>query len=123
MSAKDYKKRYIIQNSVLELMKPVLNGFYLTGGTALGRVYLNHRFSEDLDFFVNADPNFKNKLNPIEKKLHDTFSLLHEQTVSYEDFTWFYIESEVVSLKIEFINDVLYRCGNPLRIGFVTRDP
>ncbi|MCD4795127.1 MAG: nucleotidyl transferase AbiEii/AbiGii toxin family protein [Bacteroidales bacterium] len=27
--------------------------FYLTGGTALVRFYLNHRYSEDLDFFVN----------------------------------------------------------------------
>jgi hypothetical protein len=33
--------------------------FYLTGGTALGRYYLGHRYSEDLDFFVNADPIYK----------------------------------------------------------------
>lgn len=30
--------------------------FYLTGGTALAAFYLQHRFSEDLDFF-SADPN------------------------------------------------------------------
>jgi predicted nucleotidyltransferase component of viral defense system len=27
------------------------SGFYLTGGTALAAFYLNHRFSDDLDFF------------------------------------------------------------------------
>ncbi|MCZ7666433.1 MAG: nucleotidyl transferase AbiEii/AbiGii toxin family protein [Chloroflexi bacterium] len=27
------------------------DNFYLTGGTALAAFYLQHRFSEDLDFF------------------------------------------------------------------------
>jgi len=27
---------------------------YLTGGTALARFYLNHRLSEDLDFFIQV---------------------------------------------------------------------
>lgn len=31
--------------------KPILNLFYLTGGTALSEYYLQHRYSEDLDFF------------------------------------------------------------------------
>lgn len=29
--------------------------FYLTGGTALSAFYLQHRLSEDLDFFTNND--------------------------------------------------------------------
>jgi len=33
-------------------------GFYLTGGTAASRGYLGHRFSDDLDFFVNDEPLF-----------------------------------------------------------------
>jgi len=32
--------------------------FYLTGGTALSRGYFNHRYSDDLDLFVN---NHKDK--------------------------------------------------------------
>jgi len=66
-------------------------GFYLTGGTALGRFYLNHRYSEDLDFFVNADPEFKEKHILIGKKLRDEFSLLPEQTVAYDDFARYFI--------------------------------
>jgi len=35
-----------------------LNRFYLTGGTAVSRAYLQHRFSDDLDLFVNYDKRF-----------------------------------------------------------------
>jgi len=35
------------------------DSFYLTGGTALGRHYLNHRYSDDLDLFVNRNTDFK----------------------------------------------------------------
>lgn len=31
------------------------SGFYLTGGTALSAFYLQHRFSEDLDFFTEGE--------------------------------------------------------------------
>jgi len=118
MSEKDYTKLYQIQNKVLEALQPVLNDFYLTGGTALGRFYLNHRFSEDLDFFINADPDFQKKLNLIEKKLENEFLLYREQTVKYEDFSRYFIENEDSVLKIEFVNDIQYRCGNPLEYKF-----
>ena len=35
---------------------PLVDNFYLTGGTALSAFYLQHRLSEDLDFF-SPDPN------------------------------------------------------------------
>ena len=35
---------------------PLADSFYLTGGTALAAFYLQHGFSEDLDFF-SSDPN------------------------------------------------------------------
>jgi len=114
MSGKDYRKLYRIQNRVFESLKPLLAGFYLTGGTALGRFYLNHRFSEDLDFFVNADTGFKEKQYLIGKKLSDEFSLLLEQTVVYDDFARYNVVYEDSVLKIEFINDIPYRSGIPL---------
>jgi predicted nucleotidyltransferase component of viral defense system len=52
---KDYKALYKMQNNFLDWWKVYDSPFYLTGGTALGRFYLNHRCSEDLDFFVNAE--------------------------------------------------------------------
>ena len=42
------------QVKVLEIIsqsKNICQSFYLTGGTALAEFYLQHRFSEDLDFF------------------------------------------------------------------------
>jgi predicted nucleotidyltransferase component of viral defense system len=33
----------------------ITNTFYLTGGTALAHYYLQHRFSEDLDFFTDQE--------------------------------------------------------------------
>lgn len=47
-----------MQDQVLAAAAPAATGFYLTGGTALGRIYLRHRYSEDLDLFVNDDDRF-----------------------------------------------------------------
>jgi hypothetical protein len=49
---------YPLQDRVLQALRPVDTGFYLTGGTAASRGYLNHRFSDVLDFFVNDDARF-----------------------------------------------------------------
>jgi len=118
MSGKDYRKLYRIQNKIFQVLSPVLDAFYLTGGTALGRFFLNHRYSEDLDFFVNSDPDFNKKLSLIEKRLTNDVTLLREQSVVYEGFARYYIESENSFLKIEFVNDVKYRSGKPLKSDF-----
>ncbi len=49
--------------SNLELNK----NFYLTGGTALSEFYLQHRFSEDLDFF-NENEFLQTDITPFVKK-------------------------------------------------------
>ncbi len=49
---------YPLQNEVLRILNELETGFYLTGGTASSRGYLNHRFSDDLDLFVNDDDRF-----------------------------------------------------------------
>lgn len=121
MSGKDYRKLYQIQDKVLLALKPVLSSFYLTGGTALGRYYLNHRFSEDLDFFLNKSDTFQSSVKTIEKVLISKFSLLKQESIVHEDFVRYYIEDEESILKIEFVNDIAYRCGVPnlYRYGFI----
>jgi hypothetical protein len=52
------RRLYAFQNRALALLNSLENGFYLSGGTAAGRGYLNHRLSDDLDFCVNDDPRF-----------------------------------------------------------------
>jgi len=113
MSEKDYRKLYLTQNKLLLELKPVLSSFYLTGGTALGRFYLNHRFSEDLDFFMNNSDTFNSTLKIVEKVLINNFSLIKNQSVVYENFVRYYIEDNETVLKIEFVNDINYRCGVP----------
>jgi len=45
---------YPLQDRALTVIDECGTDFYLTGGIALSRGYLNHRFSEDLDMFVNT---------------------------------------------------------------------
>jgi len=87
----------------------------------LGRFYLNHRFSEDLDFFLNKSDTFHSEVKNIEKVLVNKFSLLKHQSIVYDDFVRYYIEDEEMALKIEFVNDIAYRCGVPniYKYGFI----
>jgi predicted nucleotidyltransferase component of viral defense system len=48
---------YPLQDKVFPVFKDT--PFYLTGGTALSRGYYNHRYSEDLHYFVNYHPDFQ----------------------------------------------------------------
>ena len=46
------------QKNILSLLskeKIISDNFYLSGGTALAEFYLNHRLSEDLDFFSEKE--------------------------------------------------------------------
>jgi len=49
---------YPFQDRVIKVINQVDTEFYLSGGTAASRGYLNHRFSDDLDYFVNDDSYF-----------------------------------------------------------------
>jgi len=53
-----FTKLYPLQDAVLASFATAETDFYLTGGTAASRGYLNHRFSDDLDLFVNDDSRF-----------------------------------------------------------------
>jgi predicted nucleotidyltransferase component of viral defense system len=51
-------KLYPLQDGILNIVKKSNTPFYLTGGTALSRGRYGHRFSEDLDLFVDNDPSY-----------------------------------------------------------------
>jgi predicted nucleotidyltransferase component of viral defense system len=54
---------YPLQNGILRTLAPVCgNARSLTGGTALGRIYFHHRYSDDLDLFGNSVERFNGKL-------------------------------------------------------------
>ena len=54
----------------------IKNQFYFTGGTALSEFYLQHRYSEDLDFFSENDFDYKEILSLLKEwaeKFHFVF--------------------------------------------------
>ena len=58
----DYEELYRLQDIVFVHLFKLDNVFYLTGGTALHRFTYNLRYSDDLDFFSDNDPNFHEHL-------------------------------------------------------------
>ncbi len=82
-------------------LEPFLSDFYFTGGTALSEFYLQHRYSDDLDFFTTEefDPLGLEQLVSRWAKKHG-FSYSYrqiEQVFSY-DFKF----SPDYSLKVDF---------------------
>ncbi len=104
---------YPLQDKVLEIVGNLPVGFYLTGGTALSRAYLHHRYSDDLDFFVNGVTDFKSQVNKVLKALTTVGHHL-ETTVMDEGFARFFVFEGENSLKLDFVNDVPFRYGTPV---------
>jgi predicted nucleotidyltransferase component of viral defense system len=84
--------------------------FYLTGGTALSRAYLKHRYSDDLDFFLNDADDFKEQV----KTAVDSFKaegLYFDIGATSDAFLRINAEKDEISLKIDFVNDVPFHYG------------
>lgn len=122
LSKKDYAKLYRLQDRFLSWWITLGFPFYLTGGTALGRFYLNHRFSEDLDFFINADTKYQYYIAELKNKITSMFIVNIQQTLFADDFTRFFITEDDTFLKIELVNDVSYYVGKPAVYQYGTID-
>lgn len=75
-------KEILSKNQVrfLEVIKgsaDIARAFYLTGGTALAAFYLNHRESEDLDFFSEKE---------VEPLVVEVFLKVNKDTLGFENF-------------------------------------
>ncbi len=101
---------YPLQDEVLQVVARCDQSFYLTGGTVLSRVYFQHRYSDDLDFFVNRTDHFQEAVNNIVRELKNNFDHL-EPGIADENFIRFNITHRQIVLKCEFINDVAFRSG------------
>jgi hypothetical protein len=103
----------------VKIVENVNTPFYLTGGTALGRVYLNHRYSDDLDFFQNASPGFVKDCTDIIDTLKLNFPNIKVDKAE-ESFARIIIE-ENTDLKVEFVNDVKYHAGDVAQASIFNR--
>jgi predicted nucleotidyltransferase component of viral defense system len=115
------EKLYPLQDGILNTLKSCGARFYLTGGTALSRGYYHHRYSDDLDFFLNADAEYLGQVDLVFKTLKENgfvwdesndfikSPLFHSIKVSHNNCD--------STLKLDFVNDVPAHFG-----GFIQTD-
>ena len=105
---------YPLQDGVMSILTQSDTDFFLTGGTALSRAYYNHRYSDDLDFFVNQSKTYNEQLDKV-------LALLKEAGYSWStgsdytrapNFTTLKIKKDTdVLLKLDFVNDLVLNFG------------
>jgi hypothetical protein len=106
---------YPFQDRVIKVINQADTSFYLTGGTAASRGYLQHRFSDDLDYFVNDDTRFSLWVERIIQALNKKWTC--EVLMKEERFARLNLIDGDAMLKIEMINDV------PARVGVIESHP
>ena len=107
---------YPLQNGVLRTVGNCKTRFYLTGGTALSRAYYNHRYSDDLDFFVNRDPDFNEQVDIVLSQLQEE-GFFWDSTVDFvkaPDFRSLKVQwnQSDTLLKLDFVNDSVPHFGD-----------
>lgn len=112
-----FDRLYPFQDQVLAILRGLDTGFYLTGGTAASRGYLQHRFSDDLDLFVNDDHRFGLWADRIVTALAEQPDWQVDVVLREERFVRVALEAADVLLKLELVNDV------PAHVGAVQDHP
>jgi len=116
---------YPLQDGVMSTISKCGVRFFLTGGTALSRAYYNHRYSDDLDFFLNDDDDYPAQVKEIFFKLKED-NFFWSSTVDFisnKNFTSFKVgwnKSETL-LKLDFVNDVASHFGEIVRTDLFVR--
>lgn len=99
---------YPLQDKVLAAVAKLNTPFYLTGGTALSRGYYGHRYSDDLDFFTNSSPQFSLHTDAVIQQLQPLKIAIKHRSNSFVS-----IDVKQI-LKVDFVNDVQFRYGQPV---------
>jgi len=108
---------YPFQDKVLQTLNELETNFYLTGGTAASRGYLNHRFTDDLDLFVNDDDRFELWSERLIQALSQHSDWHSDVLQKEERFVRLALAQGDLSLKIEMVNDV------PAHVGQIRQHP
>lgn len=111
-----FDRLYPLQDAVLAVLRELETEFYLTGGTAASRGYLHHRFSDDLDLFVNDDPRFGLWAERLVSALATRPGWQIDVLLREERFVRIALVASV-PLKLELVNDV------PAHVGTVQEHP
>jgi predicted nucleotidyltransferase component of viral defense system len=120
-SAEKYAELYTLQDKVLSALSGHFGPFCLTGGAALSRYYLNHRFAYDLDLSVNLLPCFSGKSAPIVDLLKTQFHVSDDNADVFTRTIHLWIQGRD-KLKISLANDISEQWGLPIMAGRVPVD-
>jgi len=102
------KSLYPLQDGVMSIISQSGTDFFLTGGTALSRAYYNHRYSDDLDFFVCRSLTFDEQVDAVLDLLERAgFSWdMRHNYIRAENFVTINVtRNSEVFLKLDFVND------------------
>lgn len=97
---------YPLQDRVLKQVAASDTPFYMTGGTVLGRFLLHHRYSDDLDFFLNAASDFREQIEKLIEFLNLTFRDIQMNNLQ-DSFAGYYIVEDDLRLKLEYPSTAL----------------
>jgi len=103
---------YPFQDQVLQRINEANTDFYLTGGTAASRGYLRHRFSDDLDLFVNDNDHFGLWVERLIQVLVRQKEWRCEVLLKEMRFARLNVIRGDLLLKVECINDVPAHTGD-----------
>ena len=107
------------QKSILTLLaaqKSISDRFYLTGGTALSEFYLQHRLSEDIDFFSEDEFN-PVSISVVLKKIQPSAGIVNIRSEQSFNRNLFFLELADDTIKTEFTHFPFSRIEKKKKIG------
>jgi len=102
---------YPLQDTILARIEGLNLPLYLTGGTALSRHYLDHRYSVDLDLFANCHPDFRSVVDAIDEAFHSNQISCRSLARSADFVRLEIIGKNDIRLKLDLVNDLVCHIG------------
>jgi len=114
---------YPLQDGVLNIISRSGTDFFLTGGTALSRGYYRHRYSDDLDFFLDRSQTYDEQLDKILAMFSENgYSWdITKGFIRAENFATIGLRRDSVILKLDFVNDLVPHFGDIVKTDLFYR--
>jgi len=112
-----------MQDGVLNILRRSGTDFFLTGGTALSRGFYHHRYSDDLDLFLNRSQTFDIQLDIVLDML-DEYGYswdIDKGFIRAKNYMTIGLKKGSITLKIDFVNDVVPHFGGIVKTDLFDR--
>ena len=106
-------KLYPLQDLVLALLSAGGSRLCLTGGTVMARFMFQHRYSDYLEFFMNADKGFEQEADRLIKRITDVFNDT-DVAIRQPSHRRVHVHLEGTRLRIDMVNNVAPHLGGLL---------